>query len=77
MAAAASQQFAASLLADDRHAAEQRSRNARRVSDLVDRLNALGLPCASPAGGLFAWVAAPEGGDVHLPTMQPRTPVWS
>ncbi|WP_328738719.1 aminotransferase class I/II-fold pyridoxal phosphate-dependent enzyme [Streptomyces erythrochromogenes] len=62
MAAAASQQFAASLLADDRHAAEQRSRNARRVSDLVDRLNALGLPCASPAGGLFAWVAAPEGG---------------
>ncbi|MGW1491353.1 pyridoxal phosphate-dependent aminotransferase [Streptomyces sp. NPDC002402] len=61
MAATASQQLAAVLLADDRHAAQQRSRNARRVSDLADRLNALGLPCTTPEGGLFAWVAAPDG----------------
>ncbi|MEU2309405.1 aminotransferase class I/II-fold pyridoxal phosphate-dependent enzyme [Streptomyces misionensis] len=62
MAAAASQETARALLDDDGHAEEQRTRNARRVADLVECLNAYRLQCTAPAGGIFVWVPAP-GGD--------------
>ncbi|WP_208921416.1 aminotransferase class I/II-fold pyridoxal phosphate-dependent enzyme [Streptomyces capitiformicae] len=64
MAAAASQEAACALLDDDGHAEEQRARNARRVADLVECLNAHRLGCTAPAGGLFAWVPAPGGDGV-------------
>ncbi|MEU3495158.1 aminotransferase class I/II-fold pyridoxal phosphate-dependent enzyme [Kitasatospora cineracea] len=61
MAGSASQARAAALLDDDAHALAQRERNARRVAGLVAELDRAGLPCRPPGGGLFAWVAAPDG----------------
>ncbi|MFI1760859.1 aminotransferase class I/II-fold pyridoxal phosphate-dependent enzyme [Streptomyces sp. NPDC020800] len=62
MASQASQTTGARLFADDHHALAQRRRNARRVAVLVAELNANGLSCAAPEGGLFVWAVAP-GGD--------------
>ncbi|MCQ4040521.1 aminotransferase class I/II-fold pyridoxal phosphate-dependent enzyme [Streptomyces rubrisoli] len=62
MASDVSQRTGARLLTDDPHAAEQRARNARRIAELVAELNANGLSCTSPEGGLFVWAAVP-GGD--------------
>jgi aspartate/methionine/tyrosine aminotransferase len=62
MAPAAAQRQAALLLSDDRHAAEVRERNGRRVAALADLLTAHGLPVRRPPGGLFVWLPAP-GGD--------------
>ncbi|WP_020667796.1 pyridoxal phosphate-dependent aminotransferase [Amycolatopsis nigrescens] len=62
IAAETAQAGAALLLDDDRHAEEQRARNAARIEALVEECNANGLRCTAPEGGLFLWLAVP-GGD--------------
>ncbi|WP_405164525.1 aminotransferase class I/II-fold pyridoxal phosphate-dependent enzyme [Nocardia sp. NBC_01499] len=60
MAADSAQARAALLFGDDRHAAAQQVRNRRRVAELVAELNANGLPCTAPEGGLFVWLRVPD-----------------
>ncbi|MFI1367059.1 pyridoxal phosphate-dependent aminotransferase [Streptomyces griseochromogenes] len=62
MASDVSQATGTRLFADDHHALAQRRRNAGRVTELVDELNANGVSCTAPEGGLFVWASAP-GGD--------------
>lgn len=63
IASAEAQDAAAYLLADDRHAELLRERNRIRVTELTAAVKAHGFVCAAPAGGLYAWVSAPGGGD--------------
>lgn len=64
IAAEDSQRAATHLLGDDTHVAELQARTARRVSGLVELLNAYGLGCGRPDGGLFLWAGAPGGDGV-------------
>ncbi|WP_433655080.1 aminotransferase class I/II-fold pyridoxal phosphate-dependent enzyme [Nocardia sp. CA-128927] len=60
MAADLAQARAALLFGDDRQAAAQQVRNRRRVAELVAELNANGLTCTAPEGGLFVWLSLPD-----------------
>ena len=66
IAAGESQRAAVALLGDDVHAAGLRARTARRLSGLVESLNARGLRCDHPEGGPFVWLAAPGGDGVEF-----------
>lgn len=63
MVSATAQDAAARLFADDTHAGRQRERNRGRVGALVAALHRYGFACAVPDGGLFAWVATPDGDE--------------
>lgn len=61
IASGPAQRLAARLLDDDTHVTVQRERNRVRVLGLISALTEAGLAVPAPAGGLFAWVAAPGG----------------
>ncbi|MFD6156436.1 pyridoxal phosphate-dependent aminotransferase [Nocardia sp. NPDC060256] len=60
MAAGLAQARAALLFGDDQQAAAQQARNRQRLTDLVAELNANGLRCSAPEGGLFVWLRVPD-----------------
>ncbi|MER7048588.1 pyridoxal phosphate-dependent aminotransferase [Streptomyces jumonjinensis] len=62
MAATPAQTAAVRLLTEDHRVTRQRRRTRHRVTSLVELLNAAGLRCAPPEGGMFVWLKAP-GGD--------------
>ncbi|MFC0112090.1 pyridoxal phosphate-dependent aminotransferase [Kibdelosporangium aridum] len=66
MASADAQAEASMLLDDDAHAQALRLVNERRLRDLLSALAAHDLPCAAPEGGLFAWLATPNGDGVDF-----------
>ncbi|SFW86545.1 pyridoxal phosphate-dependent aminotransferase [Amycolatopsis australiensis] len=64
MASSDSQAQAAMLLDDDAHAQALREMNKYRIRYLVSALAVHGLPCSVPDGGMFAWLAVPDGDGV-------------
>ena len=56
------QEAAAAALDDDTHAAAQADRYRSRLERVADGLRAWGVPGVDlPAGGIYLWVAAPDG----------------